>query len=225
MYFTPVIEEFLPSFLIDAEWSAEEYAALGNTLSPPKLQDAPSFTLRQPPSSYAALSTRHTPADATHQHPPSRASVISLDDHERETAFRSRLTEPHGAVANTTYVLTITDPDAPSRDDPKWSEFCHWIATSVPVSDDSEVPGSVPRLSLRLKDFEDVMPYYPPGPPEKTGKHRYVFIVFAPANGTSDSLNLTKPGDRKHWGYEYEGARVGVRKWSSDNGLVPVGMS
>ncbi len=22
----------------------------------------------------------------------------------------------------------MTDPDAPSRKDPKWSEFCHWIA-------------------------------------------------------------------------------------------------
>jgi hypothetical protein len=30
---------------------------------------------------------------------------------------------------NQTTGLTIilTDPDAPSRDNPKWSEFCHWI--------------------------------------------------------------------------------------------------
>lgn len=68
------------------------------------------------------------------------------------------------------------------------------------------------------------MSYYPPGPPEKTGKHRYVLFVFAPANGTTDSLDLSKPEDRKHWGYEYEGERVGVRRWSLENGLVPVGM-
>lgn len=24
--------------------------------------------------------------------------------------------------------IVLTDPDAPSRDDPKWSEMCHWIA-------------------------------------------------------------------------------------------------
>jgi hypothetical protein len=24
--------------------------------------------------------------------------------------------------------IALTDPDAPSRDDPKWSEMCHWIA-------------------------------------------------------------------------------------------------
>lgn len=24
--------------------------------------------------------------------------------------------------------IVLTDPDAPSRDNPKWSEMCHWIA-------------------------------------------------------------------------------------------------
>lgn len=24
--------------------------------------------------------------------------------------------------------IVLTDPDAPSRGDPKWSEVCHWIA-------------------------------------------------------------------------------------------------
>lgn len=31
------------------------------------------------------------------------------------------------------YTVVMTDPDAPSRDDPKWSEFCHWIA-KIPAS-------------------------------------------------------------------------------------------
>lgn len=67
------------------------------------------------------------------------------------------------------------------------------------------------------------MPYKPPGPPEKTGKHRYVFLVFEPANATTQPLNLTKPKDRQHWGYEYHGERVGVRDWAVENGLIPVG--
>jgi phosphatidylethanolamine-binding protein len=29
--------------------------------------------------------------------------------------------------------IALTDPDAPSRDDPKWSEMCHWIAI-IPTS-------------------------------------------------------------------------------------------
>lgn len=120
-----------------------------------------------------------------------------------------------------TYTVTITDPDAPSRDDPKWSEFCHWIATGVTLSDDST--SSCDSLALKLSSLSEVMEYYPPGPPEKTGKHRYVFLVFAPANGTTEPLDLTKPEDRKHWGYDYDGERVGVRRWSQENGLVAVG--
>lgn len=126
-----------------------------------------------------------------------------------------------------TYTITITDPDAPSRDDPKWSEFCHWIATGLPASSRDSITEdntTCAPLALSLVNLDDeVMPYYPPGPPEKTGKHRYVFLVFAPENGTTDALHLSKPRGRRHWGYEYEGERVRVRMWARDNGLIPVG--
>ncbi len=81
-----------------------------------------------------------------------------------------------------TYVFALTDPDAPSRDHPKWSEFCHWIASGTPTLSSSGA------LSFHLKDL---IKYKPPGPPPKTGKHRYVFIAFVPANGTIDDLKLT----------------------------------
>lgn len=109
---------------------------------------------------------------------------------------------------DTSYVVTLTDPDAPSRDDPKWSEMCHWIATNVSLSHPSRSPP------------DDVMSYKPPGPPPKTGKHRYVFLVFAPKNGTTEPLHLTKPKERQHWGMGVEGG--GVKNWAQANGLVPV---
>lgn len=112
------------------------------------------------------------------------------------------------------FVITLTDPDAPSRDDPKWSEMCHWIASG-------KFAASGECSEATLAQLHDVMPYKPPGPPEKTGKHRYVFLVFAPANGTSDELHLSKPSDRQHWGGDEEGH--GVRDWAKENGLVPVG--
>jgi len=94
----------------------------------------------------------------------------------------------------TTYVLTLTDPDAPTRDNPIWSEFCHWIATS-----------SSPTISVGIdpEHLNDVVEYKPPGPPPKTEK-----------------LHLSKPEERKHWGGE-EGR--GVQKWAKENGLVAVG--
>ncbi|KAK4655190.1 carboxypeptidase Y inhibitor [Podospora pseudocomata] len=115
-----------------------------------------------------------------------------------------------------TYVIAMTDPDAPSRDDPKWSEFCHWIAIGVPTSS-----GISPTFS------DEIMGYKPPSPPEKTAKHRYVLLAFAPANGTTEKLHLSRPSARKHWGYDVgnDGDKdtKGVREWAAENGLVPVG--
>lgn len=107
-------------------------------------------------------------------------------------------------------VLTVTDPDAPSRDDPKWSEFCHWIIAA--------------RVSG--KNVREIEKYKPPGPPPKTGKHRYVFLAWIAANRTTNELHLSKPEGRKHWGYDPDvdgdAGRVGVRKWAKHHGLMPI---
>ncbi|KAI9694575.1 MAG: hypothetical protein M1822_000191 [Bathelium mastoideum] len=124
------------------------------------------------------------------------------------------LTAPN---ALTNLVLTLTDPDAPSRDDPKWAEICHWIATDLSLSDD-QLTGDDDDGD---GDGDDLVPYKPPGPPPKTGAHRYVFLAFAPANGTAASLNLTRPRERQHWGTGKQ--EHGVRDWADENGLVPVG--
>ncbi|KAH5487911.1 hypothetical protein HBI29_214760 [Parastagonospora nodorum] len=118
-------------------------------------------------------------------------------------------------TSDMTYIIALTDPDAPSRDNPKWSEMCHWIATNL-TSSSNTIP-----MPISESGPDDVMPYKPPGPPPKTGKHRYVFLVFAPRNGTSETLHPSKPGDRQHWGFGKEGK--GVREWAGENGLVAVG--
>jgi phosphatidylethanolamine-binding protein (PEBP) family uncharacterized protein len=129
-----------------------------------------------------------------------------------------------------TYVITLTDPDAPSRDNPEWSEMCHWIASNLTITQQTFSIPPVPFFSFRKSDedenvdekkLEEVMEYKPPGPPPKTGKHRYVFLVFAPGNGTTEELYPSKPKDRQHWGTGEE--RSGVREWATENGLVPVG--
>lgn len=114
------------------------------------------------------------------------------------------------------FVLTLTDPDAPSRDDPKWSEMCHWIVST----------------RGNASTVKELVEYKPPGPPKKTGKHRYVFTVWMPTNRTTADLDLVKPKDRQHWGYdpdtdapEASPGRVGVRTWAGDMGLIPIGMS
>lgn len=120
----------------------------------------------------------------------------------------------HDKVSKTQLTLAMSDPDAPSRDNPEWSEICHWIATGITLS-------SSDTLAIASSDLKEVMPYKPPGPPPKTGKHRYVFVALAPANGTTEKLHLEKPGDRQHWGYEKE--RQGLRMWAKEMGLEVVG--
>ncbi|TKR57511.1 hypothetical protein L596_030765 [Steinernema carpocapsae] len=65
------------------------------------------------------------------------------------------------------YCLVLTDPDAPTRADPKWREWHHWIVANIPGCDVSK--GDV---------FAE---YVGAGPPEKTGLHRYVFVVYKQA--------------------------------------------
>ncbi|KAK4961381.1 carboxypeptidase Y inhibitor [Elasticomyces elasticus] len=113
--------------------------------------------------------------------------------------------------------LALTDPDAPSRDNPEWSEICHWIATGVQLTKPSEDDDSTGFS----KGVQTIVEYKPPGPPPKTGKHRYVFVALAPKNGTTEKLSLSTPGGRQHWGYGKE--RQGLRRWAEENGLGVVG--
>ncbi|KAK8034510.1 carboxypeptidase Y inhibitor [Apiospora rasikravindrae] len=170
-----VIDDFTPSFILDAEWSSSNYASLGNTMKVKKLQHAPHITLSEASDSKASL-----------------------------------------CGSNMTYIVTLTDPDAPSRDNPKWSEMCHFIATGLTLSSPSDTACS----KVHFTDLQDIIPYKPPGPPPKTGKHRYVFLAFAPANGTTEPIHVSKPEDRQHWGTGKEGH--GVRDWAKANGLKPV---
>lgn len=129
----------------------------------------------------------------------------------------------HASKSNLTYVITLTDPDAPSRDNPKWSEFCHWIASGTlkPALCDPKNPEPCAPV---LSDLHEVVSYKHPSPPKGTGEHRYVFLAFVPSNGTTDKLHLSKPSARKHWGYETAEAKTkGVREWAEENGLAPVG--
>uniref|UniRef100_A0A915N2Y6 RecQ-mediated genome instability protein 1 n=1 Tax=Meloidogyne javanica TaxID=6303 RepID=A0A915N2Y6_MELJA len=62
------------------------------------------------------------------------------------------------------YTLAMTDPDAPSRDDPKFREWHHWLVVNIPGNDVSK--------------GEVLSEYVGSGPPKDTGLHRYVFLVY-----------------------------------------------
>ncbi|KAG0648110.1 Carboxypeptidase Y inhibitor [Hyphodiscus hymeniophilus] len=102
--------------------------------------------------------------------------------------------------------IILTDPDAPSRDNPKWSEMCHWIGITE---------GYTSNATLS-KVSKEVVKYKAPGPPAKTDYHRYVFLLLE-----GDNSNLTAPEDRQHWGFGKKDH--GVRDWAKQEGLEVIG--
>ncbi|KFD58453.1 hypothetical protein M514_00679 [Trichuris suis] len=68
------------------------------------------------------------------------------------------------AYPNQLYSLLMTDPDAPSRDNPVNREFLHWLVVNIPKND--------------ISSGDTVAQYVGSGPPEGTGLHRYVFTVY-----------------------------------------------
>ena len=56
----------------------------------------------------------------------------------------------------------IPDPDAPSRKDPKYREWRHWLVVNVPGGDVSR--------------GEVCAEYVGAGPPKGTGLHRYIVV-------------------------------------------------
>ncbi|XP_075881934.1 phosphatidylethanolamine-binding protein 1 [Nelusetta ayraudi] len=62
------------------------------------------------------------------------------------------------------YTLALTDPDAPSRKEPKFREWHHFLVVNMRGNDVSS--GRV------LSD------YVGSGPPKDTGLHRYVWLVY-----------------------------------------------
>lgn len=110
------------------------------------------------------------------------------------------------------FLLILTDPDAPSNTDKKWSEFAHWIVSDLPLNvSKNESPESLSTI-LDFTKGNTLLPYVGPGPPEKTGKHRYVFLLYK----QDPLVKLSPPNDRPNWGTGVAGS--GVRDWIKKNG-------
>jgi len=85
------------------------------------------------------------------------------------------------------YVVIKTDPDAPSKAEPLFREFIHFVATEVPLSADG------------VLDFDKgnvVLPYAGAGPPCNSGVHRYAFLVYAQSGSDPAASLLAALGDR-----------------------------
>ncbi|XP_062307758.1 phosphatidylethanolamine-binding protein 4 [Osmerus eperlanus] len=113
----------------------------------------------------------------------SKCLVIS-----RENQLREKISQEWGAPRvrlNTVdkgkkYALMMVDPDAPNRSKPTQAHWRHWLVVDIEGA-------SLRRGEVRGTTLSD---YSPPTPPQKSGLHRYQFLVYEqPAN---QRLILTK---------------------------------
>ncbi|KAJ4485213.1 PEBP-like protein [Lentinula aciculospora] len=87
----------------------------------------------------------------------------------------------------TSYTLVMTDPDAPSKADPKYRQFRHWVITGLQSPATSQNPSGTASL-IALKTRASTTPYRPPGPPPGSGPHRYCFLLFQEPTGDSFTI-------------------------------------
>ncbi|KAI6137107.1 phosphatidylethanolamine-binding protein [Pisolithus sp. B1] len=73
------------------------------------------------------------------------------------------------------YTLVMTDPDAPSRKNPRLAQWRHWVVTGIKAPHPTEAVSG--HLSARFTE-PPVTPYYCPAPPPGTGPHRYVLLLY-----------------------------------------------
>ncbi|KAI4492280.1 hypothetical protein M0802_009861 [Mischocyttarus mexicanus] len=104
--------------------------------------------------------------------------VIEVGKVVTPTQVKDQPTVKWAGDANTFYTLCMTDPDAPSRKDPKFREWHHWLVGNIPGNDVSK--------------GETLSEYVGSGPPEGTSLHRYVFLLYKqPKKLTFDEKRLT----------------------------------
>ncbi|KAF7382915.1 hypothetical protein HZH66_013317 [Vespula vulgaris] len=111
--------------------------------------------------------------------------VVEIGKVLTPTQVKNQPTVKWTGDANTFYTLCMTDPDAPSRKDPKFREWHHWLVANIPGSD--------------ISKGETLSEYVGSGPPEGTGLHRYVFLLYKqPKKLTFDEKRLTnRSGDNR----------------------------
>jgi hypothetical protein len=92
------------------------------------------------------------------------------------------------------YTLIMLDPDAPSREQPKFRNWLHWMLVNVPGPD-------------QLNGGFEVASYNGPTPPPNTGLHRYCFLVYP-------QHNVIKTGELPHFDSKNRGG-WSLDKWTN----------
>ncbi|XP_022818968.1 protein D2-like [Spodoptera litura] len=91
-------------------------------------------------------------------------SVVTTGKELTPTQVKDQPVVQWAAKEDEYYTLAMVDPDAPSREEPKFREWHHWLVGNI--------------LGGHIGKGEILSEYIGSGPPKGTGLHRYVFLVY-----------------------------------------------
>ncbi|KAL5020294.1 hypothetical protein ScPMuIL_003186 [Solemya velum] len=116
------------------------------------------------------------------------------------TQVQSPPTVKFSAEDQSFYTLIMNDPDAPSRKDPKFGEWHHWLVVNIPGGD--------------VTKGEVMSEYVGSGPPKDTGLHRYVFLLYKQTGGKMVFEGLPKRTNRSPEGRAKHSVRQFTNQYS-----------
>ncbi|KXJ80121.1 hypothetical protein RP20_CCG026444 [Aedes albopictus] len=100
---------------------------------------------------------------------PSSGVHVNLGNELTPTQVKNQPIVSWNTEPGALYTLTMTDPDSPSPANPTKREYRHWVVVNVPGVD--------------VAAGETVVEYLGSAPPENTGFHRYVFLLYKQRGG------------------------------------------
>ncbi|KAK8775577.1 hypothetical protein V5799_031083 [Amblyomma americanum] len=83
------------------------------------------------------------------------------------------------------YALLMVDPDATSRKNPVYRSVMHWMVLNI-------------NSTEKLHEGDAALPYRGPAPPQGSGLHRYVFLVYCQRGMRLQGEDLA-PKERKNF--------------------------
>uniref|UniRef100_A0A8D0KF96 Phosphatidylethanolamine binding protein 4 n=1 Tax=Salvator merianae TaxID=96440 RepID=A0A8D0KF96_SALMN len=98
------------------------------------------------------------------------------------------------AEKNKKYVLIMVDPDAPSRTNPIYRFWRHWVITDIRVSSKT--------IFCDNLFHQSGLAYRRPTPPSQTGYHRYQFLLFEQPTREAISFSPEEGSSLGSWNVE-----------------------
>ncbi|CEF63954.1 Phosphatidylethanolamine-binding protein 1 [Strongyloides ratti] len=117
---------------------------------------------------------------------------VNMGNKLKPRQVKDQPTIDYEAESGALYTLAMTDPDAPSRQNPTFREWEHWLVVNIPGKDISK--GDV------------LAEYIGSGPPSGTGFHRYVYLLYKQQGKITDSEHGHLPNNSgdKRGGFKIE---------------------